>query len=427
MQEELHPDIEGLAPMEANPSAPEALAPAAKAIGGAIAPNLTSLATGEAPSPIGALPEYGKVPSAQDPRINQAIGEFGELGAAVLPLVTMGTPMSLGTHIISKLTRASDAALGIAAGATGMTVASQEAEAAPRLSRQQKQDLEFQAQALQQKVDIEKQAAKDIKLDELDARRAGDDYTAELKRKEADAAETRAINHEKEIANLARAEEARKANLPLRQKYPELTMAMNGAGLALTALIPFGVKSGQAAQGLSKGFVRTWNGVATEAEAALKNKEMDTARILIDQLVGFKKEALVLEAKSSSGASQLKRGIGNAAAVASPIETQMLPEQLDLANGSEEAKSKAIANMLDPVRLPASLLQGVLGTSLGNKLPPLFQGNPAVARAKTAGLESSLNTGLLRSLERETSEAAAKQATAVKRAATLAAKKKVIK
>jgi hypothetical protein len=74
---------DSIAPMQDNPGAPGSLAGAFKSLGGIIAPNLTSIASGASPEPLGALPEQGKVPSTADPRVNQAIGEVGMIGAAI--------------------------------------------------------------------------------------------------------------------------------------------------------------------------------------------------------------------------------------------------------------------------------------------------------------------------------------------------------
>lgn len=381
MQEELHPDIESLAPMQENPASPSALAPAAKAVGNVIAPNLTSLAAGGVAPPITPLPEQGKVPSADDPRINQAIGEFGELGATLLPMLTPGSALSLGTHVVSKLT---NPVLVIAAGASAL-VSATPAEAA-KLTGKQKQELEIKRQQLQMEGQEASRRSQETMQQELELRRQGMQFEAESKQKEAQGLAQIAINKQKEEANLNRAEEARLTNAPFREKFPNLSTAMSNTGLAIAALLPYGTRMYQAGKGVSTPFVKAWESVATEAEAALKTKNMDHARILVDQLVGFKKEAIALEKKSVKS-----NVIINALSAAAPMETQMLPELMDLSFGSKDSKSKAIDTVFDPVRVPASILQGITAAGLGAKAPIPNVGNPSVARASTEGLKKSFD------------------------------------
>jgi hypothetical protein len=193
------------------------------------------------------------------------------------------------------------------------------------------------------------------------------------------------LAQEKQMADvqMQREEEARRANAPFREKFPNLSTALSNTGLALAALLPYGTRMYQASKATP--FVRAWEGTAKEAEAAMKTKEMDHARILVDQLVGFKKEALKLEKQGGPS-----NAVINTLSATTPLETQMLPELMDLSFGSKESKDRAKDILLDPMRLPASIGQGIVGAGLGAKAP-LLNETPSMStvRAQTEGLLKS--------------------------------------
>lgn len=78
------PTPDSLLPPPQIPSAPAIAGRVGMAAARSTAPDLTSLLSGEPAPPIENLPEQGKVPSTDDPRVPQAIGEMGELASGAI-------------------------------------------------------------------------------------------------------------------------------------------------------------------------------------------------------------------------------------------------------------------------------------------------------------------------------------------------------
>lgn len=384
------------------PDNPASMGPAALGLGRYLAPNITSLLRGEDAPPPAEMPSApGKVPSTRDPREVGAIGEAVEGGLGALSLAAPGGAASAGGRAIMRETPNIASLLGAG---IGLTASSEPAEAA-QLTKKQQRELEFKKQEhaidrerLQLEAQDASKRAEQANAQALELEKQKLTIAAENKRHEAEDASRIAVEKQKEEQELTRKHEAMLANRPFRERYPELSTAMSNSGLAMAALLPYGTRMWKA--GKTSAFLKDWESVASKAETALSEGDLPQARILVDQLSGFKKQSAAMEKAGAKAGSPMAL---NAASAALPFETSVLPEAIDLASGSPEAKTRAKDTLMDPVRLPAALLQGATAVGIGAKAP-LAGHNRAPPLARTEGADKTF-----KSLARERVAQAKKQ------------------
>lgn len=402
-------DVTDLGELIAPPANPSSeMGSALGDLGRYLAPNIMSLISGQkAPPPAPMADQPGKTPSTDDPRVSGALAEGAEAGLGALTLMGPGGLAAGGARALARGgARAAESPNMAAMLGTGGLLASSDPAEAAKLTRSQQRELEFKKQEMQmnrERIQLEGQdaakRAEEANKQALEFEQQRLTTAAENKRREAEDASRIALAKQKEEQELVRKHEVEQANRPFRQRYPELSNAMSNSGIALAALLPYGTRMWKAGQ--TSSFLKDWENVATKAEAALAKGDLPQARLMVDQLAGFKKQAATLEKAGDKTGSPMAL---NAAAAAAPFETSVLPEAIDLTSGSPEAKDKAKDTLLDPVRLPAALMQGATAAAIGakaplaghNRVPPLAQTEGAtktfksmtrerIAQAKKAG------------------------------------------
>lgn len=379
-----------LAPQQQTPADPSQVADLLSKIPRWLLPNIVSLAKGEPAPPMANMPaEPGKVSSTDDPRIAGAVGEGAN---AAMNLAPLAMPIGGAASLATRGAEALGPRLGMMAreavgyrppGAVipglAATLASDPAEAGPKLTRQQQRELEMAKQKHQMEAETAANLSRQQAETSTAAARQQSLDAAEAERIKAENASRIAIEQQRSADTASRENEAALANRPFREKFPSLANAMSNSGMALAALLPYGTRAWQS--GRQTGFIKSWESTVAKAEDALTKGDMPQARLLVNQLDGFRKQATMLDKASAKGGSNAAL---YGASAALPLETSMAPEQIDLASGSPEAKSRAIESLTDPVRVPAGLAQGATFAALGAKAP-LIGGNRVAPEAASAG------------------------------------------
>lgn len=382
-------DIESLLAPPSNPATD--MGTAISHLARHLAPNIMSLLGGEqAPPPAPLAEAPGKTPSTDDPRIAGALSEGAQGGIAALSMMGPGGAVASGGRALETMggraaaegARSSEALSMFGAGAALTGATSDPAEAA-NLTRSQKRELEFKREQLRIESQAASERAEKAAEQETKLRRENSHIEADAKRQEAEDAKRIALEKQEEEGRITREHESKQANRPFREKFPNLSTAMSNAGLALSALLPYGTRMWQA--GKATQFTKQWENVALQAEEAISKNDLPKARQLVDQLSGFKKQAAAIE-KGAPNKEKTNLGLF-AASSALPFETSALPEAIDLGSGSPEAKSRAKDQLLDPVRAPAALAQGATAALLGSKAPLARRHGPdaGALRASTEG------------------------------------------
>ncbi len=404
-----------MAPPPQSPADPQQVAELLSRIPRWMLPNIMSLATGEAAPPPAAMPAApGKVPSTQDPRINNALAEGANVAMNVAPALVPGGAIgtaargaeALAPRLGAMAAREGYSFPGASVPALAATLASSEAEAAPRLTRQQQRELELARQKQELEGATASRLAREQSETSTAAARQQSLDAAEAERIKAENASRIAIEQQRGTDAASRENEAALANRPFREKFPGLANAMSNSGLALAALLPYGTRAWQA--GKQSGFIKSWESTVAKAEDALTKGDMPQARLLVNQLDGFRKQAASMEKAGAKGGSNMGM---YAASAALPLETSMAPEQIDLASGSAEAKARAIESLTDPVRVPAGLAQGATFAAIGAKAP-LMGANRVAPEAASAGAVKTFQQ-MLKEANKRTAVPRAKKATTV--------------
>lgn len=351
-------------------------------------PNIVSLIRGEPSPPLANMPtDPGKVPSTDDPRIAGAVGEGANAAMNIAPLAMPIGAAGLAARgaealapRIGMLAREAAPSSYRFPGAVGPSIAASlampsEASAKPQLTRAQQRELELERQ--KQQIASESAATRAESSTAAARQQAMD--AAEAERIKGENAVRINIEQQRQADAASRENEAALANRPFRERFPSLATAMSNSGMALAALLPYGTRAWQT--GKSGSFVKSWEDTVHKAEDALTKGDMGQARLMVNQLDGFRKQAAAMEKagnKTGSNATMY------AASAALPLESSMIPEQIDLASGSPEAKTRAVEAFTDPLRVPAGLLQGATFAALGAKAP-LLGGNRPNPEAASAG------------------------------------------
>jgi hypothetical protein len=199
-----------------------------------------------------------------------------------------------------------------------------------------------------------------------------------------------------------RASESRSmADRPFRQAQPDLAAGLSGAGIAASAVMPYWART--AALGRANRFAKEWTGTVGKAEDAVVKGETNKARLFANQLKKYPQQAKAMDQPPSKIGKASLYGIN----AALPIETAMIPEQLDLAFGTEKAKESAWKNILDPRRIPAAAVTGAALTGISAKVP-LLRATVNRPEARSKGAITSYNAMALEEKKaREAGKAAA--------------------
>jgi hypothetical protein len=379
------PDDPELLPIEPRPLLAD-VSGFPRAAGRLIAPNVTSVLSGEDRPPVtditGMRP--GKVPSAEDPRLAGAVPEIAGFVGAAIPGGGIG---GVGARMAeSALTDAALPAIGRVAPRVASAVDTQtiaglmgaaanlaptSAEAAPKPTREQqralevkKQELALQADAEQKRMDREKQA----RLEQ-----SNQDIARQKAQAQVD------IDKQTAQAEYERQEKLRQTNLPFRQKYPELAQTLPFLGTAAAFAVPFMTRLTR--MPATNAFARQWASTADEAEQALAAGDHVVAARAVNQL----------EAYGRQHAESLGHGTSPAlyaTSAALPTEASLLPSEYDAAMlpPNDPNRQAAMGVLTDPLKLGEralpGLLQGVPAASVGAKIGIPGQRVAPVARSE---------------------------------------------
>lgn len=350
-------------------------------------PNIMSLATGEKAPPLANMPsEPGKVPSTADPRVTGAMAEGANAITNLAPLaMPVGGAMGLAARGVEGLAPRLGAVAaregyqipGATMPALAASLASSDADAAPRLTRQQQRELEMAKQKQQMETEAAASRARQQAETSTAAARQQSLDAADAERIKAENASRIAVEQQRQTDTASRENEAALANRPFREKFPALATAMSNSGLALSALLPYGTRAWQA--GKQGAFIKSWESTVSKAEDAFAKGDMNAGRLLTNQLEGFRKQNMALEK-----APQPKNIGMYAASSALPAETSVLPEVQDYIYGGPEAKARAKETLLDPLRIPLGVATGATLAAIGSKAQLPF-GNRVAPEAASAG------------------------------------------
>lgn len=304
-------------------------------------------------SAVDAVPGVGAGLMAQEAAQSDKPGEALGYGvAAALPF---------GRHIASAVSAAPKAIAGLG-GVLGGVLGSTDTAESQRLTNAQKRQVEMD----RQRMEMGTSAARQRGLDESAAKQSALESQQKLELERERIANERRITEEKRIAEA-----------PFRDRYPQLANYISGAGIAMSALLPYGARLAKSMGANST--MRAWDATATKAEQAILDGNLKQANMHVAQLAEFKKMGDKAKPQSMGAATW-------AAGAASPLELAMLPEQIDLMTGSPEAKKKAEDALLDWHRLPAALAQGATFATIGSKVPVPSRTSPA---ARSEGIVKS--------------------------------------
>jgi hypothetical protein len=362
---------------------------------GVIAPNLADFIGREDPRTATELqtphPVSGKLPSLTDPRSAAAGADVMGLMAAAAPEIAGIRGVTAGLPSASRAAEATRGFLGnpdthLFAGLFGGMTPT-EAQGAPgvKLTREQRQQLELEKQRREQ----EDAAAKARREEDAAAQAAlrHEDAAAQAQKRQEDAAAQAMADERKLKLDMERAQqeaefkheqEAKHAALPFRERYPEAAQALSTAGAGLAGAFPYGVRAWK--QGAVNRFNRAWQDVANRADEALAKGNVEQAKVLAEQLSAFAKAS---KTQKSGGAGALTYAM----APSLPAEFSMIPEEVDLMSGSDEAKARAYHEFTDPIRMPAAVAQGATFAGIGGKLPVKTTMAP---EAQSAGLVKAI-------------------------------------
>ena len=392
------------------------------ALGKAIAPNITSLASGEPRPPIqdiqGAPP--GKVPGTQDPRIGGAMmealpiaaGGIEALGArAAAPAVAAGARMAetglarmgaepaaaAGAREIATGRGMVGRAIGAGAPEMQPTPAGAEtvSERKSRLKREEEaataeqQRKTGEAEAEQRRKDVEAQATQARETAAQQSRLQEEAKAAEVKRQ-----------HE---------EEQRQADMALRDKHPTLAATLAGVGVGTSFGLPYLTRVLNTRS--ANKFVKELQSMAAETNKALMDGDVKKAGPLVNQLIAKEKQIQEAVQKTQTAKNEMKElssalrdAVNNgdqktissvlrkintvkdrhekaseilpkalvASSMFAPIEIGAAPEEYDIMFGTPKAKERAKSELMpteNPLRLPFAALQGVSLGSIGAEAP----------------------------------------------------------
>lgn len=356
------------------------------AVARGVAPNITSMATGEAAPPLQELPAApGKVPSTNDPRVAGAMPEALNLG-----LMALG-PMGLESRAAAAMPELAarmapraameagpaNAFLNTASMAAGGVLHPSEAGAA-ELKPAQQRALEMR----RQQEEIRRQSENDRAARErdtagsraaLERQNAQDQADRELRVRDADA--RRELETKQASDQYARDQDAAARNAPFREKFPGLTNALPAAGLAAAFLPPALTKAAKQA-GANK-FASAWQGVVDDASALMDAGGKIPAaqkKILGGQLAAFEAEAPTkLNTTPSLGVTLPGAAIaGDMPLVPMEYDATMLPPD----NPNRQSALNTLTNPAELAkRVAPALMMGLPASKLGGGLPSVL---PAV-------------------------------------------------
>jgi hypothetical protein len=256
-----------------------------------------------------------------------------------------------GVVAAAKAAPKATAALG-GLGLSGL-LSSETADA--KLTRKQQRELEMQQASLTAQAEAKRRQGQDearIRMEEL---------------------ETKARLEDERAARMAadqRAEAKRVAELPFRERNPELAQSMAYGGMAAATAMPYAYRLAKAAK--LNSFYSKWADTAKRAEEAAMSGNQGAAKLLSAELAGLAKQAPKAEAAAQKGV-RTAQTVGGLL----PFEGAGLPEQIDLFSGSDAARERAVHEFSDPHRYAGAALQGLTFSGLGAKLPTFERNSPS--------------------------------------------------
>jgi len=305
------------------------------------------------------------------------------LAAAATPIGRMAAsaPAAL-LRLGAKYAPATAAGLAGGAGILGaMTPTAEAIKLTPEQQRQvlldrERATLEEKSKAAAREADERARAAQ--RAGDIQAAREADERRDRIQR-EAEERHIAQANKEREEAE-ARAAAFERA--PFRERHPYISDALTSAGLAGSALIPYGNRVvNEARYALLN---RSIANLANEAKAAVRAGDITAAKMHAAELKGMLADAKSLERKVNPS---VRAKLGTVAVSSlSPLEST-IPEGLDIIQGSDEAREAAYPKIFNWHRVPAALAEGLGIASIGSKFP--LPG--AVSRlGRTSGLLKSI-------------------------------------
>lgn len=365
------------------------------AVGKMIAPNITSVLSGEDRPPIPDITRLppGKVPSSADPRIAGAGPEIAGLVASAVPGVGLAGQGIRAAGVAGRAIAPEIAGLGTRIGAAsgaadtqtiagimgaGANMAPGAAEASPRLTRDQQRQLEIK----QREADIQAKLEQQQAQQRIEAEKRAREYQtqADIARQKA---QTQAdIEKQAAIAQADRDEKLRQQNQPFSQKFQPLAQMMPFLGGASSLALP--MISRIAKMPAQNALAREWRGTVNEAEQALASKDYATASRAIAQLHEY--------GKQWNKASGVSPGLYAGSAV-DPAVATMLPMGYDamVLPAGDPNKQAALDTLTNPTELAHRVIpalgEGLALASTGTKLGLPGQEVPPIARS--AGLVAS--------------------------------------
>lgn len=416
------------------------MGPAALGLARYLAPNMTSLVSGEAAPPPAPMAEQpGKTPSARDPREIGALVEGTQAGLGALTIAAPGGAAKAGGQALESAisqvgSRAAEPGLGALLGMAGMATEAQakdKVELSPaqlqkrELERQRREDAkksadEAAARAQQAKKD-ETEALLKMKSADTEQERLRLENEAKVKRESAESAAKLAGEQQEKQAELERQYAQEMADRTFREKFPKLSLAAEGAGVLVSSFFPFMKTVRQAAKQGS--LLQDWERAIVGAEDALAAKDLDKARLYINQLSAFKKQEAAGANPSTMQKVQnaVKGKPADAITAFAPAEFATAPELTDQIIGTPKAKEKSRETILDPVRLGAGAMLGTITSTLGTKAGKMVGHN---REAPVARSEAAMKTYKEMMTQQATAKGVAtKQAKAAAQASVEQAKK----
>jgi hypothetical protein len=249
------------------------------------------------------------------------------------------------------------AALGVGEGASAL-------DAAPKLTREQQRQIEMD----KQRMEMEATSARQRGLDAAEANRLAQENQLKLD-----------MERSRQTEDFKRQQESQHQALPFRDRYPLAAQVLSTGGMAAAAAMPYMIRGWK--QGQTNALNRAWGNTASRAEQALLAGDLPQAKMLAPQLAAYAKQAGKLK---PAEAGPITYGVSSLL----PAEASNIPEEIDLLSGSPEAKHRAMETVMDPVRIPAALIQGATFAGIGGKLPVRSRLAP---EAQSAGVVKAIN------------------------------------
>lgn len=274
--------------------------------------------------------------------------------------------------------RSSPRLAAMTGGAAGAVAIPSEAESV-RLTRAQQREIELERQRLKAQAEGDLARAKSLAEQQRMDREAAAKQAMELER----------MNRENKVA-LEQAEKDRQANMPFRDRFPNLASALPFAGGAAALAFPYLARLRNTMK--ANRAVGDWESRVTAAEQALPKAD----KVRSTQ---FGAEMKALREGGERSTEPSKAMVATSAML--PAEAALLPYEYDalmLPSGNKD-KEAAMQLLLDPAevakRAVPGLLQGIPAAMIGAKLPAMIpQKVPPIAQ--TEGLEAAFRAAARR-------------------------------